>query len=94
MGQGRREACKKTGTMTTTGLQNREVGNLIRGVVVVVAAALMIFPAYINYELGPTKTGFNAVVSMAISLQLFAIGVVLFIVAVGKERFMPKTRPQ
>ena len=66
----------------------------MRGIVVGVAAALMILPAYVNYQLGPAKTGLNAVVSMAISLQLFAIGVVLFIVAVGKERFMPKSRPQ
>jgi hypothetical protein len=78
--------------MTSTSLQNSDIGKLVRGVVVVLAAALMILPAYINYEL--FKTGFNPIVSMAISLQLFAIGVVLFIVAVGKERFMPKSQPQ
>ena len=80
--------------MGTTSFQESEIGKLVRGAVVIIAAALMILPAYINYELGPTKTGFNAVVSMAISLQLFAIGVILFIVAVGKERFMPKSQPQ
>ena len=80
--------------MGTTSFQDSEIGKLVRGTVVILAAFLMILPAYINYELGPTKTGFNAVVSIAISLQLFAIGVVLFIVAVGKERFMPKPQPQ
>lgn len=78
--------------MGTTSFQDSEIGKLIRGAVVIIAAALMILPAYLNYEL--FKTGFNPVVSMAISLQLFAIGVVLFIVAVGKERFMPKPQPQ
>jgi len=80
--------------MATSSFQDSEIGKLIRAVVVIIAAGMMILPAYINYELGPTKTGFNPVVSMAISLQLFAIGVVLFIVAVGKERLMPKTQPQ
>jgi hypothetical protein len=79
-------------TMGTNRFQDSDIGKLVRGAVVIIAAALMILPAYINYEL--FKTGFNPVVSMAISLQLFAIGVVLFIVAVGKERFMPKPQPQ
>jgi hypothetical protein len=52
----------------------------------------MILPAYLNYEIW--KTGFNPVVSMAISLQLFAIGIVIFILAVGKERLAPKSQPQ
>ena len=78
--------------MATISLQDNALPKLIRGIVVAAAAALMILPAYINYEL--IKTGFNPVVSMAISLQLFAIGVVLFIVAVGKERFVPKSQRQ
>ena len=71
-----------------------EIVKFVRGIVVVIAAVLMILPAYIDYELGPTKLGFNPVVSMAISVQLFAIGIILFIVAVGKERFIPKPQPQ
>jgi hypothetical protein len=80
--------------MTETSFRDSDAGKFLRGVLVVVAAALMIFPAYVNYELGPTKLGFSAVVSMGISLQLFAIGVILFILAVGKERFVPKSQPQ
>ena len=80
--------------MSTTSFRDTDAGRFVRGIVVVIAAVFMILPAYINYELGPTKTGFNPVVSMAISLQLFAIGVILFIVAVGKEKFMPKPQPQ
>ena len=71
-----------------------EISKLLRGVVIVIATAFMILPAYVNYELGPTKMGFNPVVSIAISLQLFAIGIVLFILAVGKERLMPKAQPE
>jgi hypothetical protein len=80
--------------VTETSFRDSDAGKFLRGVVVIVAAAFMILPAYINYELGPTKLGFSAVVSMGISLQLFAIGVVLFILAVGKERFIPKPQPQ
>ena len=80
--------------MTQTGLRDSDAGKFLRGIVVVIAAAFMILPAYVNYELGPTKLGFSAVVSMGISLQLFAIGVILFILAVGKERFVPKSQPQ
>jgi VIT1/CCC1 family predicted Fe2+/Mn2+ transporter len=65
---------------------------LLRGVAVIVAAALIILPAYFNYEIW--KAGFNPVVSMAISLQLFAIGIVILILAVGKDRLAPKSQPQ
>ena len=80
--------------MGTPITRDSEIVKFVRGIVVVIAAVLMILPAYIDYELGPTKLGFNPVVSMAISVQLFAIGIILFIVAVGKERFIPKPQPQ
>ena len=80
--------------MVEASFRDSEAGKLLRGLVVIIAAAFMVLPAYVNYELGPTKTGFSAVVSIGISLQLFAIGVVLFIVAIGKERFVPKTQPE
>ncbi len=70
-----------------------EIGKLLRGLVVVVAAAFMILPAFLNYELW-SKVNINPVVSMAISLQLFAIGIILFIIAVGKEKFTGKTQQQ
>src|SRR5437773_6643713 len=63
-----------------------DLAKILRGVAVIVAAALMILPAYLNYEIW--KTGFNPVVSMAISLQLFAIGIVIFILAVGKSDWL------
>jgi len=78
--------------MSAVSLGDSDLAKIVRGVLVIVAAALMILPAYLNYEIW--KGGFNPVVSMAISLQLFAIGIVLFILAVGTERLAPKTQPQ
>jgi hypothetical protein len=80
--------------MGATSFRDSDSAKFLRGVVVIIAAAFMILPAYVNYELGPTKLGFSPVVSMGISLQFFAIGVILFILAVGKERFVPKSQPQ
>ena len=78
--------------MSAVRVRESDLAKILRGVAVIVAAALMILPAYLNYEIW--KTGFNPVVSMAISLQLFAIGIVIFILAVGKERLAPKSQPQ
>ena len=78
--------------MNAARLGDSDLAKILRGVAVIIAAALMILPAYLNYEIW--KTGFNPVVSMAISLQLFAIGIVIFILAVGKDRLAPKSQPQ
>jgi len=78
--------------MSTVRVGDSDFVKILRGVAVVVAATLMILPAYLNYEIW--KAGFNPVVAMAISLQLFAIGVVVFILAVGKDRLAPKSQPQ
>jgi hypothetical protein len=74
--------------------RDSEAGKLVRGLVIVISAILMIAPAYINYELGITKGGFLPVVSMGITLEFFAVAIVLFIVAVGPEKFKPKTQTQ
>lgn len=79
-------------TMNAVRAVDSDLVKILRGVAVVVAAVFMILPAYLNYEIW--KAGFNPVVSMAISLQLFAIGIVVFILAVGKERLAPKSQPQ
>jgi hypothetical protein len=80
------------GALSAVRVGDSDLAKILRGVAVIVGAALMILPAYLNYEIW--KTGFNPVVSMAISLQLFAIGIVVFILAVGKERLAPKSQPQ
>ncbi len=80
--------------MGTDTFRESEVGKLVRGLVVIISAALMILPAYINYELGPTKIGFEAQSSWGITLTLFAIGIILFILAVGSDKFKPKAQAQ
>jgi VIT1/CCC1 family predicted Fe2+/Mn2+ transporter len=78
--------------MSAVRVGDTDLVKILRGVAVIVAAALMILPAYFNYEIW--KGGINPVVAMAISLQFFAIGIVVFILAVGKERLAPKSQPQ
>ncbi len=59
---------------------------------VVIAGALMILPAYINYELFK-HANFDLTVANAISLVSFALGILIFILVVGKERIEgPKKR--
>ena len=72
-------------TETKTTLAGAEVGEILRGVMVVVAGALMILPAYINYELYK-HANFDITVSMSISLTSFALGLLIFVLVVGKER--------
>ena len=80
--------------MSDDSFRESEVGKLVRGILVIIAAALMILPAYFNYEIGPVKFGFDAPAAMSISLTLFAVGIVLFIVAVGPDKFKPKSSNQ
>lgn len=70
---------------TKTTLAGAEVSEILRGIMVVVAGALMILPAYINYE-GYHRLNLDITVSMSISLVSFALGILLFVIVVGKER--------
>jgi len=45
----------------------------------------MILPAYLNYELFH-RLNLDITVSMSISLTSFALGILIFILVVGKER--------
>src|SRR5947208_16354278 len=47
--------------MSAVRVGDSDLTKILRGVAVIVAAALMILPAYLNYEIW--KTGFNPVVS-------------------------------
>src|SRR5438094_10394308 len=78
--------------MNAVRVGDSDLAKILRGVAVIVAAALMILPAYLNYEIW--KTGFNPVVSMAISLQLFALGIVNLIITMVKYHVAPKYHPQ
>jgi ABC-type Mn2+/Zn2+ transport system permease subunit len=59
---------------------------------VVLAGALMILPAYINYELFH-RGNFDVTVSMSIGLTSFALGILIFILVVGKDRIEGTTKP-
>jgi ABC-type Mn2+/Zn2+ transport system permease subunit len=59
---------------------------------VVIAGALMILPAYLNYELWH-RLNFDITVSMAVSVVCFALGILIFILVVGKERIEGTKKP-
>ena len=80
----------RTGTKTTIG--GTEIHDLLRGIVVVIAGALMILPAYLNYELFH-RLNLDITVSMSISLTSFALGILIFILVVGKERIEGPKKP-
>ncbi len=63
--------------------------NFLRGLLVVSGGALMILPAYLNYEIF-TRLHFELVVSLSISVMLFAIGILTIILVLGKDAFERK----
>ena len=83
---------KAMATETKTTLAGAEVKDILRGIMVVVAGALMILPAYINLELFK-RANFDVTVSMSISLTCFALGILIFVLVVGKERIEGPRKP-
>ncbi len=79
--------------MCASVLERPDIKNFLRGLLIIVAAAFMISPAYLNYEIF-NRLHFQLVVSMSISLMLFAIGLVTFILVMGKEAFQGKEQAQ
>ena len=79
-----------TGTKTT--IAGTEIHDILRGVMVVIAGALMILPAYLNYELFH-RLNLDITVAMSISLTSFALGILIFILVVGKERIEGTKKP-
>ncbi|TMI29901.1 hypothetical protein E6H29_10025 [Candidatus Bathyarchaeota archaeon] len=61
----------------------------LRGALVAVAGALMILPAYLNLEIF-NRLHFELVVSLSISIMLFAVGTLLLIVVLGRDVFEPR----
>lgn len=70
-------------------LERVEIRNFLKGILIVAAGALMILPAYLNYVIF-SRLRFELVVSLSISIMLFALGVLIFILAVGTEAFEKK----
>ncbi len=77
---------------TKTTIAGTEVHDILRGVLVVLAGALMILPAYINSELF-RRGNFDVTVSMSIGLTSFALGILIFILVVGKDRIEGRAKP-
>jgi len=65
------------------------VGSLLKGSLIILSGALMILPAYLNYLIF-SKLHFELVVSLSISLTLFSLGILIFILTVGTETFERK----
>jgi len=66
-----------------------EAGSLLKGSLIILSGALMILPAYLNYLIF-SKLHFELVVSLSISLTLFALGILIFILTIGTETFERK----
>jgi small-conductance mechanosensitive channel len=82
--------CATTGTKTT--IAGTEIHDILRAIMVVIAGALMILPAYLNYELFH-RLNLDITVSMSISLTSFALGILIFILVVGKEKIEGRKKP-
>lgn len=66
-----------------------QVRSLLKGVLIILSGSLMILPAYLNYLIF-SRLHFELVVSLSISLTLFGLGVLVFILTVGTEAFERK----
>lgn len=77
---------------TKTTLGGAEVSDILRGIMVVIAGSLMILPAYINYEAWH-RGNLDITVSMSLGLVSFALGIVIFVLVVGKDRIEGARKP-
>lgn len=71
--------------MESPGVGRTQIRVAFRIVAIVAGGMLMVLPAYINQTLFG-RLRISVPVSLAISLQLFVLGVVLFIAAIGRAR--------
>jgi len=71
--------------LESPGVGRAQIRVAFRIVAIVTGGMLMVLPAYINQTLFG-RLRISVPVSLAISLQLFVLGVVLFIAAIGPAR--------
>ncbi len=81
---------KDAGTMVASLTRRPEFRNFLRAVLVVMSGTFMILPAYLNTAIFFKRLNFELVTSMSISLMLFSIGIVTFILVMGKDAFEKK----
>ncbi len=65
------------------------IRKVLKGALIVLAAALIIFPAYLNLEIY-NRLHFELVVSLSISIMSFAVGTLLLIIVLGRDAFEPR----
>jgi hypothetical protein len=70
--------------------QRPEFRNFLKALLVIMSGAFMILPAYLNTAIFFKRLNFQIVTSMSISLMLFSIGIVTFILVMGKDAFEKK----
>ncbi len=58
------------------------------------SGAFMVLPAYLNTALFFKRLNFEIVTSMSISIMLFSIGIVTFILVMGKDAFEKKVEAE
>jgi len=74
--------------------QNPQFRSILRAVLVVMSGAFMVLPAYLNTALFFKRLSFEIVTSMSISIMLFSIGIVTFILVMGKDAFEKKEQAE
>ena len=58
------------------------------------SGAFMVLPAYLNTAIFFKRLNFEIVTSMSISIMLFSIGIVTFILVMGKDAFEKKVQAE
>jgi len=70
--------------------ESPQARNVLKALLVVMSGAFMVLPAYLNTAIFFKRLNFDIVASMSISLMLFSIGIVTFILVMGKDAFAKK----
>ncbi len=74
--------------------QNPQFKNILRALIVAMSGAFMVLPAYLNTAIFFKRLNLEIVTSMSISIMLFSIGIVTFILVMGKDAFEKKEETQ
>ena len=74
--------------------QNPQFKNALRALLVVMSGTFMVLPAYLNTALFFKRLNLEIVTSMSISIMLFSIGIVTFILVMGKDAFEKKEQAE
>ncbi len=70
--------------------QSPQFKNVLRALLVAMSGAFMVLPAYLNTAIFFKRLNLEIVTSMSISIMLFSIGIVTFILVMGKDAFEKK----